>query len=85
MEPNTGLTSEGACDSGPPDSYPVVGSSPRVPESAEPGWPPVTGFTAADIFEHSPFGDILNSFKILSLTENSGPNYVRLEWEAGDE
>ena len=42
-------------------------------------------FTTADIFQHSPFGDIRNSFKILSLTENSGPNYVRLEWEAGDE
>ena len=42
-------------------------------------------FTAADIFQHSPFDDIVNSFKILSLTENSGPNYVRLKWEADDE
>lgn len=57
----------------------------RVPEPAEPGWAPVMEFTATDIFQHSPFGDILNSFKILSLTENSGTNYIRLEWEAVDE
>ena len=44
-----------------------------------------TEFTAADVFQHSPFGDMLNLLKTLSLTENSGPNYVRLEWEAGDE
>ena len=42
-------------------------------------------FTAADIFQHSPFGDMLSSLKTLSLTENSEPNYVWLEWEAGDE
>ena len=36
VEPNTGLTSEEACDSGPPDSYPVVGSSPCVPEPPSP-------------------------------------------------
>ena len=85
IEPNTGLTSEGTCDFGPPDSYPDVGSSLRVLEPADPGWAPVMEFTATDIFQHSPFGDILNSFKILSLIENSGPNYVRLEWEVGDE
>ena len=42
-------------------------------------------FTAADIFQYSPFGDMLNSLKSLSLSEDSWPNYVRLEWEAGDE
>ena len=71
MEPNTGLTSEEACDSGPPDLYPDVGSSPRVPEPAELGWAPVMEFTAADIFQHSPFGDMLNSLKSLSLSEGS--------------
>ena len=49
-EPNIGLTSEEACDSGPPDSYPDVGSSPRAPEPADPGWAPVMEFTAADVF-----------------------------------
>ena len=42
-------------------------------------------FTTADIFQHSPIGDMLNSLKSLSLSGGSGPNYVRLEWEAGDE
>ena len=42
-------------------------------------------FTAADIFQHSALGDVLNSLKSLSLSGDSWPNYVRLEWEAGDE
>ena len=71
MEPNTGLISEGACDSGPPDSYPDAGSSPRSPEPADPGWAPVMEFTAADIFQHSPFGDVLNSLRSLSLSGES--------------
>ena len=41
--------------------------------------------TATDIFQHSPFGDMLNSLKSLSLSGDSWPNYVRLESEAGDE
>ena len=84
VEPNTGLTSKEACDSGPPDSYPVVGSSPRAPEPAEPCWAPVMEFTTVDIFQHSPFGDMLNSLKSLSLSGGSWPNYVRLEWDADD-
>ena len=62
-----------------------MGPSPHAPEPAEPGWAPVMEFTAADIFQHSPFGDMLNSLKSLSLSGGSWPNYVRLEWEAGDE
>ena len=42
-------------------------------------------FTTADIFQHSPFGDVLNSLRSLPLSGDSWPNYVRLEWEAGDE
>ena len=42
-------------------------------------------FIAVNIFQHSPFGDMLNSLKSLSLSGGSGPNYVRPEWEAGDE
>ena len=41
VEPNTGLTSVVACDFGPPDSHPDVGSCPRTPEPVEPGWAPV--------------------------------------------
>ena len=42
-------------------------------------------FTTVDVFQHSPFGDMMNSLKSLSLSGDSWPNYVRLEWEAGDE
>ena len=38
-----------------------------------------------DIFQHSPFGDILNSLRSLSLSGESGPNYVRQDWDADDE
>ena len=85
MEPNTGFTSEGTYDSGPPDSYPDAGSSPRAPELADPGWASVMEFTAADVFQHSPFGDMLYLLKSLSLSGDSGPNYVRLEWEADND
>ena len=42
-------------------------------------------FTSADIFQHSPFGDVLNSLRSLSLSGEPWPNYVRLEWDADDE
>ena len=42
-------------------------------------------FTSADIFQHSPFGDILNSLRSLSLSGGSWPNYVRQDWDADDE
>ena len=41
-------------------------------------------FTAADIFQHSPFGDMLNSLKSLFL-RRLWAKLCRLEWEAGDE
>ena len=41
-------------------------------------------FSAADIFRHSPLGDVLNSLKNLSLTEGSQPNFIRFELEADD-
>ena len=85
VEPNRDSTPKEACITGPPDSCPAVGSRPRAPEPPESGWAPVMEFTAADIFQHSPFGDMLNSLKCLSLSRDSWPNYVRLEWEAGDE
>ena len=50
VEPNTGLTTGEACATGPPDSHPVVGSSPRTLEPAQPGWALVTEFTTTDIF-----------------------------------
>ena len=41
-------------------------------------------FSSSEIFQHSPIGDVLNSLKSLSLSGDSQPNYVRLEWEADD-
>ena len=42
-------------------------------------------FSSTDIFQHSPLGDMLNSLKSLSLSGNSWPDNVQLEWEADDE
>ena len=42
-------------------------------------------FSSADIFQHSPLGDVLNSLRSLSLSRDPWPNYVRLEREADDE
>ena len=60
VEPNTCLNPKEAYDTGPPDSYPAIGSSPRTPKPAESGWGPVMEFTLADIFQCSPFGNMLN-------------------------
>ena len=51
----------------------------------ESGWAPIMEFTSADIFQHSPFGDILNSLRSLSLSGGSWPNYVWQDWDADDE
>ena len=85
LEPNTDSTSKEICVTGPPDSSLVLGSGPRASVPIESDWAPVMEFTSADIFQHSPLGDVLNSFKSLSLSGDSWPNYVRLEWEADDE
>ena len=42
-------------------------------------------FTSADIFHHSPFGNIPNSLRSLSLSGESWPNYFRQDWYADDE
>ena len=42
-------------------------------------------FTSADIFQHSPFGDILNSLRSLSLSGGSWPNNIRQDWDTDDE
>src|SRR3954465_5424343 len=42
-------------------------------------------FTAADIFQHSPFGDILNSLRSLSLSGEPWPDYGQQDWNADEE
>ena len=49
-----------------PDSSPD--SEPPAPLPIKSNWALIMEFTAADIFQHSPFGDILSSLKYLSLS-----------------
>ena len=65
IEPNTSLVLCKARDSKVPDS--ALDSVYPAPLPIKPDWAPVMEFTAADVFQHSPFGDILNSLKSLSL------------------
>ena len=66
IEPNTILVLCEARDSKVPDS--ALDSEPSAPLPIESDWAPVMEFTVADIFQHLPFGDILNSLKSLSLS-----------------
>ena len=83
IEPNTSLVLREAHDSKVPDSFPDSESPAPLP--IEPDWAPITEFTAADIFQHSPFGDILNSLKSLSLSGEPWPDYGQQGWDADDE
>ena len=66
IEPNTSLALSEARDSKVPDSFPE--SEPSAPLPIKPDWAPIMEFAAADIFQHSPLDDILNSLKSLSLS-----------------
>ena len=83
IEPNTNLVPRGARDSKVPDSFPDFESSAPLP--IEPNWAPIMEFTAANIFQHSPFGGILNSLKSLSLSGEPWPDYGQQGWDVGDE
>ena len=66
IEPNASPALCTTRDSEDPDSSPD--SEPPAPLPIESDWAPIMEFTTADIFQHSPFGDILNSLKSLSLS-----------------
>ena len=68
VEPNTDPTSKEVYVTGPPDLCPAVGFGSRASGPIESDWPPVMEFTTADIFQHSPLGDVLNSLRSLSLS-----------------
>ena len=53
------------------DPSPATDSEPPTPIPIESDWAPIMEFTSADIFQHSPFGDILNSLRSLSLSGGS--------------
>ena len=79
IEPNTSLTLCAARDSKVPDS------EPSTPLPIESDWAPIMEFTAADIFQHSPFGDILNSLRSLSLSGEPWPDCGQQDWDADEE
>ena len=85
IAPNTDFTSYETRVTEPLDSSPATGSEPPASVPIESDWAPIMEFTSADIFQHSPFGDVLNSLRSLSLSGEPWPNYVRLEWDAVDE
>ena len=66
IEPNTSLVLCESRDSKVPDSFPDSEPSALLPIESDRA--PIMEFTTADIFQHSPFGDILNSLKSLSLS-----------------
>ena len=84
LEPNTDPASYEDGVIGSSDLSPATGSELRASVPVESDWAPIMEFTSADIFQHSPLGDVLNSLRSLSLSGDSRPNYVRLEWEADD-
>ena len=83
IESNTSLVLCEARDSKVPDSF--RDSEPSAPLPIEPDWASIMEFAAVDIFQHSPFGDILNSLKSLSLSGESWPDYGQRGWDADDE
>ena len=85
IEPNIDLTPHESRVVKLSDPSLATDSEPPAPVPSESDWAPIMEFTSADIFQHSPFGDILNSLRSLSLSGGSLPNYVRQDWVADDE
>ena len=85
IEPDADFTPYESRVAEPLDSSPAMDSEPLTSVPIESDWAPIMEFTSADIFQHSPFGDVLNSLKSLSLSGEPWPNYVRLEWDTDDE
>ena len=83
IEPNTIPVHRKARDNEVPD--PPPDSEPPAPLPIKSDWAPVMEFTAAAIFQHSPFGDIMNSLKSLSLSGEPWPDYGQEGWDADDE
>ena len=73
IEPNTSIILCAARDSKVPDSPPDPELSAPLPIESD--WAPIMEFTAADISQHSPFGDILNSLRSLSLSGEPWPDH----------
>ena len=61
----------------PLDLSPATDSEPPTSVHVESDGAPIMEFTSADIFQHLPFSDILNSLESLSLSGESWANYVQ--------
>ena len=68
MEPDTDFTPYESRVAEPLDSSPAMDSEPHASMPIESDWAPIMEFTSADIFQHLPFGDVLNSLRSLSLS-----------------
>ena len=84
LEPHMDLNSHNILVTGTPDSSSGVRSKPCESTDAELDRLSIFEFSAADIFQHSPLGDVLSSLKNLSLAGDSQPNYIRFELEGDD-
>ncbi len=79
IEPRIDITLHGSRDAELPESSLATDSELPAPVPIESDWAPIMEFTSADIFQHSPFGDILNSLPHcrdgddLALPPNSTP------------
>ena len=74
IEPNTDFTSYETCVAGLLDSSPATGSESPALVPIESDWAPIMEFSSADIFQHSPLGDVLDSLRSLSLSADPWPN-----------
>ena len=83
VEPNTSPVLCKTRDSMEPDSSPDSELSAPLPSESD--WAPIMEFTAADVFQHSPFGDILKSLKSLSLSGEPWLDYGQQGWDVDDE
>ena len=84
LEPHMDLTSHDIRVTRTLDSSPAISSEPCEPADVELDCLSIFEFSTADIFQHLPLGDVLNSLKNLSLAGGSQPNYIRFELEADD-
>ena len=75
IEPNADFTSYETRVAGHLDSSPATGSEPPTSVPIEYDWAPIMEFSSADMFQHSPLGDVLNSLRCLSLSGDPWPNY----------
>ena len=83
VEPNSSHVLCKTRDSMEPDSSPD--SEPSAPPPSESDWAPIMEFMATDVFQHSPFGDILKSLKSLSLSGEPWPDYGQQGLDTDDE